>query len=82
MANRINIGLGKFGKKNKQNIQTYVDKKIKLENIRSPWKKFQNLINVGLLIRPQALEKTQKRIKVRPPFVPDYRATIYKNVGF
>ena len=42
---------GKFGKKNTQNVQRFFDKKIKLENIRSPWKKFQNLINVGPLIR-------------------------------
>ena len=53
-----------------------------MENIRSPWKKVQNLIIIGLLIRPQALETPQKIIKVRRPSIPDYRATIFKNVGW
>ena len=50
VGQEINEGSVKFGKKNKKNMQAYVEKKIKLENIRSPWKKYQNLINVGPLI--------------------------------
>ena len=38
---------------------------IKLENICRPWQKFQNLINVGPLIRLQDLEKKSKIDKRR-----------------
>ena len=41
----INVGPGKFGNKDKRRAL------IKLENIHSPWKKFQNLLKVGPLIR-------------------------------
>ena len=41
---------GKICKKNKQNVQTYVEKTIKLENIPHPLKKIQNFINVVPLI--------------------------------
>ena len=49
LSKRINVGPGKFSKKNTQNVQTYV-KKIKLENVRSPWKKFQNWIHLPPLL--------------------------------
>ena len=52
----INVGPGKFVKRNKRRAQTKCaklcyKKPIKLENICRPWKKFQHLINVGSLIR-------------------------------
>ena len=58
----INVGPGKFAKKNKHRAlnkhrawtkcaNLYYKKTIKLENICRQWKKFQNLINVGPLIR-------------------------------
>ena len=40
----INVGSEKFSKKNKQNLQTYVEK---IENICSLMEEIQNLINVG-----------------------------------
>ena len=40
----INVGPEKFSKKNKQNLQTYVEK---IENICSLMEEIQNLINVG-----------------------------------
>ena len=56
------------GKKNlsKQNVPTYVEKKIKLENIHSVWKKFQKSINVGPFnkavgIGPEKNPKINKR---------------------
>jgi hypothetical protein len=45
----INIGLGQFGKNNERRA---LNKHRKLENIHSPWKKFQNSINVVPLIWP------------------------------
>ena len=50
-----------------------LQKTIKLEKICRPWKKFQNLINVGPLIRLWGLEKNPKLINVGPTFIPDYR---------
>ena len=58
----INVGPGKFVKKSKRGAlnkrrawtkcaKLCYKKPIKLENICRPWKKFQNLINVGPLIR-------------------------------
>jgi hypothetical protein len=49
-----------LAKRINKNEQTYFNKKIKLENIRSLTnrKKFQNLINVGPLMRP-GLKKIQ-----------------------
>ena len=58
----INVGHGKFVKKNKGRAlnkrkawkkcaKLCYKKFIKLENICKPWNKFQNLINVGPLIR-------------------------------
>ena len=58
----ISIGPGKFVKKNKRRAlnkhrawtkcaNLCYKKPIKLENICRPWEKFQNLINVGPLIR-------------------------------
>ena len=58
----ITVGPGKFVKKNKHSAlnkhrawtkcaKLCYKKPIKLENISRPWKKFQNLINVGPLIR-------------------------------
>ena len=58
----ITVGPGKFAKKNKRRAlnksrawtkcANLCNKKpIKLENICRPWEKFQNLINVGPLIR-------------------------------
>ena len=57
----ITVGPGKFVKKNKRRAlnkrrawtkcaNLCYKKTIKLENIRRPWEKFQNLINVGPLI--------------------------------
>ena len=51
----INFGFSK----NKQNVQTYVEKMIKLENINRPWKKFPNLINLAPLIMPDQ-DRNQK----------------------
>ena len=47
----INVGPGKFAKKNKRRANLCYKKPIKLENICRSWEKFQNLINVGPLIR-------------------------------
>ena len=58
----INVGPGKFVKKNKRRAlnkrrawtkcaKLCYKKPIKLENICGPWKKVQNLINVGPLMR-------------------------------
>ena len=58
----ISVGPGKFVKKNKRRAlikrrartkcaKLCYKKPIKLENICRPWKNFQNLINVGPLIR-------------------------------
>ena len=54
----ITIGPGKFVKKNKHRalnkrraLTKCYKKPIKLENICEPWEKFQNLINIGPLIR-------------------------------
>ena len=38
--------------------------------------RFGKRINVGPLIRPQALKKNPKLINVGPMFIPDYRAKI------
>ena len=62
VQNRRRAGPGKFVKKNKcrafnkrragtKCTKIMLQKNIKLENISRPWKKFQNLINVGPLIR-------------------------------
>ena len=62
VGHRINVGPGKFVKKNKPRAlnkcrawkkwaKLCYKKPIKLENICRPWKKFQNLINIGPLIR-------------------------------
>ena len=48
----------------KQNVQTYVEKKIKLENICRARKKFQKLINVGHFnkaVGPRKNSKINKR---------------------
>jgi hypothetical protein len=52
----ITIGPGKFVKENKHRARTKCanlchKNPIKLENICTPWEKFQNLINIGPLIR-------------------------------
>ena len=61
MPKRINVGPGKFGKKNKQNMQTYVKKN---QNICRPWKKFQNLLNVGSFNKAIGPAKNSKLINV------------------
>ena len=53
-----------------------LNKDRKLENIRSPWKKFQNLINVGPLIRLWGREKNTKLINAGPMFILDYRVIL------
>ena len=56
-------------------------KPIKLETLCRPWSKFQNLINVGPLIRLLGLEKNPKLINVGPTFIPDYRVWDYCRLG-
>ena len=62
VGQEINVGPGKYVKKNKRRalnkhrartkwVKLCYKKTIKRENICRPWKKFQNLINVGPLIR-------------------------------
>ena len=62
VGQRINVGPGNFGKNNKRRAlnkcrawnkmwQLRLKKPTKFENVHSPWKKFQNLINVWPLIR-------------------------------
>ena len=47
---KINVGPW-IGVGHEQNVHSYVTKKnIKLENLCGPWKKLQNLINIGSLI--------------------------------
>ena len=83
----ISVGPGKFVKKNKHRAlnkrrastkcaNLCYKKTIKLENIYRPWKIFQNLINVGPLIRLYCLEKNPKLINVGPTFIPDYRVSV------
>ena len=80
----INLGPEKFVKKNKRRAlnkhkawtkfaKLCYKKTIKLENICRPWKRFQNLINVGP-------GKNPKLIIVGRTFIPDYRADI--STGF
>ena len=53
----INVGSGEFGKNNKQNLQTYVDQKNLTWKYLQPTEKFQNLINIGSLIKTIRLGK-------------------------
>ena len=87
----INVGPGKFVKKNKRRAlnkrrawtkcaKLCYKKPIKLENICRQWIFFQNLINVGPLIRLYGVEKKPKLINIGPTFIPDYRV-IPKMVG-
>ena len=60
----------KICKKNKQNVQTYVEKTIKLENIRHPLKKNPKLMNIGptliyyIVGEMQIKEKKMEIIKI------------------
>ena len=66
MSKRINVG-------HEQNLQSYVIKNPSNLKISVGRKKFQDLINVGPLIRLWGLEKNPKLINVEPTFIPDYR---------
>ena len=43
LAKRIIKAPGNIDKKNNQNVQKYVEKQTNLKDIRSPWKKNENL---------------------------------------
>ena len=48
--------------------------KIKLKNIRGPWKKFQKSNNYLVINKAVETEKNPKLIKIGPTFIPEYRS--------